>query len=297
MKKLLYFSVISVLAFAGAIEAATIANTVKANVEVPIPTVAADVDANGAVDVKNEAGVISAVKGTVTGTVDGNATADIDVGGSVDADLPRTGIEVEVGTDVNAQVEGSDDGAEGAEDSTEMEVSEGISVRAVEVRGWNPEKKAEVLGSALMRTEVESEADLSNFAATLVINDENINSVNVEDDGVEMSYNFPAKFLGIFKTNVRARVSVATNATAEDRVKVKFSWLSFLYTMDSNVKAAALTEAIDAQLASQVMVEGATNASVEAGVLETIGAVLRVKHDMSVNASAEAAVSAETNVE
>lgn len=272
MKKLLYFSVISALALAGAVEASTIAGAVKeqvkAKVEVAVPAAAvADLDADGTVDAK---GVVTGVAGGVT-----NVAKKADVASEVKVDVAA-----------DADVKGADGieddapSGEVAEDAHVIaEVSEGISVSALEIRGWDPAKKAEVLGSALVSAQVQSDADLSNFVATMVINDENIDSVEIEKGEVEVAYNFPAKFLGIFKTNIHANVTVAADAKTADRVKVKFPWLSFLFTMDSTVKTVALTEAIDSQLAGQVRAETATDASVAAEVLEKVGAALRAKHD------------------
>ncbi len=265
MKKSIYFLAIAALALAGAVEASTLAGSlnqaVKSNVEVAAPKV----EVGGDVDVVADT------------TIKPEENADTSVDTEVD-------VKTEEGGKTETETADSDaDKKEDREVSAEAESS--ITVRASEVRGWNPEKKAEVLGATLTHSEVRSEEDLSNFAASVVMNDENIDSIEVEGDEIDVVYAFPAKFLGFIKTTIHAHVTVAAKAGSEERVKVKFPWLAFLYKVDDNVKSLALTEAIDVQLQNQVQAETATDASVRADVLDVVSAALRVKHDVLVNAS------------
>ncbi len=288
MKKLLYISVILAVAAAGAVQAGTLSAALKQQVksiEVPVPSVAtgADVKAsagtNAGAGVKVETG--AATKGTVK--VGGSATTEVKTATKVEATEKE---DIDTGADANVDVtaEGEMGDKENKDtDTTDAEVT-AVSVSAVEVRGWNPEKKAEILGAALTRTQVRSGKDLSNFAATMVINDENIDSVDVDSEQIEVAYKFPAKFLGIFETNIRAHVTVASSATSgKSRVKVKFPWLAFLYKIEASVKADALTEALDTQIAGETHAETATEAAVHADTLDLVGAVLRVKHDTAMS--------------
>ena len=175
--------------------------------------------------------------------------------------------------------------SEGATDEKDKDLEENddapIVIRASEVRDWSPEKKGEILGVSLTRTEVTSEEDLSRFAAAMVLNDENISSVEIDNEEIGVVYAFPAKLFGIFKTNIRAHVTVA--ARGEERVNVRFPWLSFLYSITTDVKEEALTEAIDTQLTKQAAVEGRAEAALKAEMLDVTLAKLRVKHDTAMS--------------
>ena len=276
MKKLLYISAIAALILTGSAQAATVAGSVKGqvkSVEVVAPSVGTgDVRADGALDVAVDAKATGVVKVPTSGEMKGG----VNVSGKTEVNV---GGDTETEDDTNAAV--SDD-SQKEDDSKEVgESKTSISLDASEVRGWDAAKKAEILGASLTRTEVRSHTDLSTFAATTVLNDENIDSVEVEDAQIEVVYKFPAKFLGIFKTTIRADVVVA--ATGEDRVKVKFPWLAFLYSMHSDVKADALIEALDTQLAGQAAVESKTDIAAKADMLDLVSATLRVKHDVAMN--------------
>ena len=269
MKKSIYFLAIAALALAGAVEASTLAGSlnqaIKSNVEVAVPKVevSGDMDVVADTAIKPEENADTSVDTKVdVKTEEGGKTETEKADSDTDKKEDR-GVETEAGASVTVRT----------------------TVRASEVRDWSAEKKADVLGAVLAHAEVRSEEDLSNFAASVVINDKNIDSVEVEGDEIDVVYAFPAKFLGFIKTTIHAHVTVAAKAGSEDRVKVKFPWLAFLYKVDENVKSPALTEAITVQLQNQVQAETATDASVRADVLDVVSAALRVKHDALVNAS------------
>lgn len=250
MKKLLYISVITALALAGTAEAKVLSGSVEqvGDVEISVPAV---------------------------------VVGDVDTDISVEVETENVGSPDEVSDDDDSLMRIAAESEE-----IDAESSNEISIRAVEVRGWNSEKKAEILGAALTRTEVQTDEDLSNFAATMVINDENIDSVEVDDEEIEVVYKFPAKFLGIFKTNVRAHVIAQSPLKlqgGESNAVVKFSWFSFLYTMEESLNIQNLKGALDIQL-SEVGREIAgsniaTSATLQAHMLDVVGAVLRVRHD------------------
>lgn len=298
MKKLLYISLIAACAYASAVEAGTLSAAIKQQVNkivVPVPSIATgDVDADGAFNATvgtNVAPAVTAQTGVVVkGRVIGEAVGETNVKDAVDLDVDRdisATTDVDVNIKENVEEDDDSDEMDEKEDGEEKTSSTILSVSAVEVRGWNPEKKAEILGASLTMGEVRSDEDLSNFAATMVINDENIDSVEVDNERIEVDYKFPAKFLGMFKTNVRAHVTVASSAVAgESRVKVKFPWLAFLYRIDASVKAPALIEAIDTQVAQGVgrlHTKAATEVTIRADTLDVVVAVLRVKHDTAMN--------------
>lgn len=132
-----------------------------------------------------------------------------------------------------------------------------VSVRAVEVRGWDPMKKEEFLKTVKTHAEIQSKKDLENFAQGVLLKNENITDIEIKYDGpdvqsVKMGYRAPAKFLGIFKTSLKTSVEV----NARNEVNVTFPWFRFLFSKQvgaEDIKEAAQNALDEDMQASQTL--------------------------------------------
>lgn len=119
-----------------------------------------------------------------------------------------------------------DDAMHRSHDADEDELrGNAVSVEAREIRGWDSEKKEDFLATVKEHAEVRSEQDLENFAKGVLIRDDHVEAVEVEEEGVQVDYRVPAKFLGIFDAGLSAHVDVDT----QGRVKVNYPWYGFLF--------------------------------------------------------------------
>lgn len=150
-----------------------------------------------------------------------------------------------------------------------------VGVNKVTVRGWDPKKKEEFMQQVKAWAELNSGKDLENFAKGILLKDDNVESTNVTDEGVQVSYNMPAKFIGLFKTSLKANAEV----NSVNQVKVKFPWFGFLYTKPS---ASAVEQGISNNL-PPIPPETVTNLQARlrhaAQTLETMSNVLKAMHE------------------
>ena len=116
-----------------------------------------------------------------------------------------------------------------------------IKVRAVEVRGWDPKKKEEIVGAVAKLATVSTEEELEVFTQALVVNDSNIENVVVAEDRVDIDYKQPAKLFGFIPIKLTVKSSIDTKG----EVKVKFPWYSFLSSTNKKKVEAAKEEVKD----------------------------------------------------
>lgn len=150
-------------------------------------------------------------------------------------------------------------------------LTESVGVRAVEVRGWDPKQKEAFLADVKERVELTSGQDLENFARGVLIQDENIEQISLNFEKIKVDYKMPAKFLGIIPITLKTTVE----ATSGERVKVKFPWYSFLFSISNELKAPALEEALE----EVSKVDFQSSIQEQARVFQTISNVLKTKHD------------------
>jgi len=166
-----------------------------------------------------------------------------------------------------------------------------VSVRAVEVRGWDPEKKEEFLSTVKVHAEVASGQDLENFARGILVSDENIKDIEVSDDEIEIEYRARGKLLGFIPLSFSERITVRTTESEEERVRIRFPWFSFLLQADVSTDdiARAIGDELDKEnvqfnpLATGGTVDVSAQANIFAQALQTISNVLKTKHDTAKN--------------
>ena len=176
-----------------------------------------------------------------------------------------------------------------------------VSVDAVEVRGWDEQRKADFLREVKKHAEIQSGQDLENFARGVLLRDENVDEVELGEDDVRMDYRLPAKFLGIFPALIRARTTVVTNQTDETnsdkfgRVKIKFAWYHVFF------RKFVSEDELEQEINDEVLVAFENNGSqaeaddrpvetlslnygkIQAEVLDILGSVMQRAHETAKN--------------
>jgi len=130
-----------------------------------------------------------------------------------------------------------------------------VSVSAVEVRGWDPEKKEELLKTVKEQAEVRSGEDLEQFARGVLILNPEVESIDTGTTSVSMKYHVPARFLGIFKTTLEQETTVTFGDGKHGRVKVKFPWLRMFYSIDARLHAEELERTLLPEIDDEVLVD------------------------------------------
>ena len=111
---------------------------------------------------------------------------------------------------------------------------------------------------------IKSDDDLDTYTKLVVEERPVVKNIEVEDDGVEVEYEQPARFLAVFSSSLKAKVMVKKDGS----VKVKLPWYSFLFTKDaSEVEADIMADLEDAQDSGEfdVKLVGRGGASLEVG--------------------------------
>jgi len=164
-----------------------------------------------------------------------------------------------------------------------------VSVKAVEVRGWDPKEKQEFLATVKTHAQIESKQDLDNFAKGVLVTDANVEAVVSSEEEVEVKYRVPAKFLGIFEASLGVTVSVEAQGEGEaessvsERVKVKFPWLRIFFSISEGVREEALQEAVVSQVSAEIETQTQFELQAQARLFQIISNVLKVKHDTAKN--------------
>src|SRR3989344_6467360 len=92
--------------------------------------------------------------------------------------------------------------------STNAQVKNEVSAAAREIRGWDENEKTEFLATVKAHAQLKSSQDLDNFAKGVMIEDENVDAVAAGEESVEVRYKLPARFLGVFGTEISAVTNV-----------------------------------------------------------------------------------------
>jgi len=151
-----------------------------------------------------------------------------------------------------------------------------ISIEAREIREWDEKEKSDFLETVKEHSQVKSGQELENFAKGILLKDENVKSIQVDEEKVKIEYEMPARFLGIFNTSLVVRAEVI-----QDRlVKVAYPWHSFLFkklVAVSDIESE--TKAILPEIDDEVLVLFETRAF----TIETLSNIMKVKHDTAKN--------------
>lgn len=124
-----------------------------------------------------------------------------------------------------------------------------VSTSAREIRGWDDADKKEFLSKVKLEAQLKSGQDLENFAKGVMLKDKNVSEVNSGETDVEVHYKLPAKFLGVFESEIDAITNVSFLTNKQGRgptfVTVKFPWYKRFFSLASSTREEILQTALD----------------------------------------------------
>ncbi|MCA9364229.1 hypothetical protein KC727_03345 [Candidatus Kaiserbacteria bacterium] len=154
-----------------------------------------------------------------------------------------------------------------------------VSVSAVEVRGWDPERKQALIALAKTEASVHSKQDLELFAQSTLLMHENLSAIEADSESVRVSVRVPAKFLGLFNTSLTQKSQIELGGTARERVSVTYPWYRFLFKLDSALHTEAVIETLRPEVDDEVVVTADADVSVRSAVqARIIAKVVAVVH-------------------
>jgi len=226
------------------------------------------------------------------------AYAQTITGGDVGAGASGNAGGIQVGADVSAEVRAQTGGDEQEDDNVEegeARVSGGeteqdntVSVNAREIRNMSAEQRVEFLTTVKTHAQVQSGEDLENFATGILLQDENVQELSADEEGVEVRYRVPAKLFGFFETTLPVTVTAKAKAESESdgRVQVRYPWFSFLFSVPEEVSETAIESDVRAAVSGDLDSDddGVLDASLTARLYASISAVLKARHDAAMNA-------------
>lgn len=217
----------------------------------------------------------------VTGFLEDESASPIPV---IPAGRPESGPPEAAVTSEPAENLGNNENWDFGGDDT-IRTSTAAVVKKVIVRGWDPEKKQEILDTAPTRPEdVTSEEGLEGFAARVMIEDERMKSVAFEEEKVVVKYASRGRLFGLIPIGFTQTVEVDSRQEGERprMVKVRLPWFSFLVAEDvsaRDIEAAAEEELKGGKGDDHKDWIELSSFSNQAGVFRSISNVLKTRHD------------------
>lgn len=221
----------------------------------------------------------------VDASLDARVNADRGAGASVNANANATA------TDNSSDEEASSRSGADANASTASDVS----LKARAIRGWSESEKTDFLLTVKSHAELQSGQDLDNFAKGVLARDESVESVVASENRVRVGYKLPAKFLGLFGTELSAVTDVTfdSEGNAPEKVKVNYPWYRMFFSLDEDIRAEVLQEAVEMNVENDTEVNANSNIHARNGrVIQLISSIFK-----NIRASVEAEVETETSAE
>lgn len=171
--------------------------------------------------------------------------------------------------EVNESVGGASVKVNGLDTSVDTTVSPGeVKINAngstLNVSNGPDNLNVEVNGQKI---KINSNSDLENYKNMVLEGCSSLQDINTEGDVVEVRYNQPARFFGIFKTSLNAKVSI----NEAGKVEVKLPWYRFLFTKNAG------------DIESQIQAKVSSNSDVSVGVGRKALLVNLVNDNLSLN--------------
>jgi hypothetical protein len=161
------------------------------------------------------------------------------------------------------------------------EVSSADTTKKVIVRGWDPEKKEEIVARPL---EVKTTEDLKVYVEAVALSDAAIQDIRIKKDVIEVESREPGKLFGFIPVQMTRTVAVKFNLSdsSADPVDVEFSWWHVF--VKKSESRAELTKEINTELNLLKMedmkrVRSESKISSYAATLRLISSVMKTKHD------------------
>lgn len=135
-------------------------------------------------------------------------------------------------------------------------------------------------------TEINANAFTSSAQAVMA-SDENVDAVASDESHIEVTYQVPSKFLGLFSANINATAEV--DFESKNEVTVRYPWYRFLFSVDDRADADTLEAKIRSRVDDEVSVSGEITAR-NSAVIRSVSSIMK-----STRASIEAEANAEAN--
>ncbi|HBD24668.1 MAG TPA: hypothetical protein DEV73_04595 [Candidatus Zambryskibacteria bacterium] len=283
-----YYILVAVLLFGFTVNASAIglaySGTINVNgIEVDVKDI--DPDKIQSVEV-NAAGQVTGVRadtGGVSGTVNVNGTSvRVDDVGSVDT-TKSVNVATPAGT-VSIQRNGGDVlmVRNSAGESVNLDLKAGGLKLQVESGKVDANVKSAIIDlSGDSKLLIKTDEDLNTYNSIVIEKRPSVLNINTEEGRVMVRYKQPARFLGIFGTNLGATVTVNES---DDNVDIKLPWYSFLFTKNTGDVKTAISAGVKSEGNSSVVVTGAsaeTSASVkvqkQAGVVNVVTSAINLQ--------------------
>ncbi|MES2930490.1 MAG: hypothetical protein V4665_01770 [Patescibacteria group bacterium] len=111
---------------------------------------------------------------------------------------------------------------------------------------------------------VQSQENLQNYTVYTVQNDENMEKAGINQNGMDLSYIQPARFLGF----IPSRIPVDIHIGADGTVDTDYPWYSFLMDTNKDELEAAIKTQVDTVLNQDTDISGIVEPTVSNNVLE-----------------------------
>ncbi|TAK56865.1 hypothetical protein EPO17_03500 [Patescibacteria group bacterium] len=229
--------------------------------------------------------------GLLKTNLDGSVKTDVGVGVG-----QRATSSAAVNANVNSNVYGNverGNATSSANSNADGSATLGVSLDAKAIRGWSEGEKSDFLLTVKNHAQLQSGQDLENFAKGVMAADAHVDAVVTDDSHVKVSYKMPAKFLGMFQTEIDAMANVSFDTdkpgNGPKEVTVRFPWYRMFYNLDSEVKADILENAVEASIQSDANTAGSTtSANVSARNGRTVQLISNTLKNIRANAEATA---------
>ena len=163
------------------------------------------------------------------------------------------------------------------------EVSTADPVKKVTVRGWDPEKKEEIVGRP---EDVKSAEDLQIYVEATALNDVAIKGIKIKENAVEVESRESGKLFWFIPVEMSSIIIVKYKLedSTEDRVKVRFPWWHVFVKKPYNNGPSGIqieiTAALDVAVWQKVdNSEAPVDMSRISQTLQVISNVMKTKHD------------------
>ncbi len=183
---------------------------------------------------------------------------------------------------VDFEIEKKEDGSvkvEGSKVRTNLEIA--IDSKVKESNKEDAPKEEQVkpkILSPIKPTLIKTKQDLGTYAGDIAARDTDVESVEIEEDTVEVSYKKPARLFGIFPTKIKEDVVVKTDSLGRPDVEVKRPWWA-IFTSEKDSKEE-VAEDIEKRVGYTGTGASSQESSVRlAGILGAIDRTMKIGSD------------------
>lgn len=211
----------------------------------------------------------------LTGSISGNANNSyVDIGIDVNSSTTQDSHDSDLKVEVELEPRKNDE-----EETVEYRNESSGSLRVNE------------FGVAIVSSyQVKSESDLEVFKSNIVIEENNVNRVEIYDNGedeveFEVIYNHNGRLFGVIPVSMKSTTRVEINSDSEIEIKTKMPWWSFLVAKDSYIDGDLETE-LENNANIQLQLDTNASASAKAQIIEEMIAEIKAHSNANLNVAA-----------